>query len=465
MEQHGISKLDLKRRNRMQVLKILKQNGPTSRIDIAGALELTRAAVTIITNEMIDQGIIHEIGEYKHITEKAPRGRKKILIDINRHYKFVLGMAVEEDFISVGLSTLGGEVLDKRILKINESTDRKTIYSFFIKSMNEVLTDNCLDQSSLLGIGFAIFPTMYSRLDISRGGGAPDFDKLKRFMSSYTDLPMIFDNSVKGTAMANIDFLKNRSPDTRNIAFLQYGRSLNFVFTNLNEPIVSYDNRTDFVDKMIINPGSDRICECGRRGCVENEISLPALKRKITRVLSEEQTPFLRAATEGKPERITRELVELSYVKRDPATVKIIDSAITMLAVLINNLFFSTNPQSIVLHGFGFDDYIPYEKLRETLIRVGGERVASCVSPSIIEDKHQFLSGCALVIRELFYNCGGYPIDSFGNPQHGTGDKDQDDDSAEAKDKKKKQKRKTKDKEKDKDTDNGKEKDKEEETE
>ena len=81
MEQHGISKLDLKRRNRMQVLKILKQRGPTSRIDIAGTLELTRAAVTIITNEMIEQGIIQEIGEYKHVTEKAPRGRKKILID------------------------------------------------------------------------------------------------------------------------------------------------------------------------------------------------------------------------------------------------------------------------------------------------------------------------------------------------------------------------------------------------
>lgn len=51
MEQHGISKLDLKRQNRMQVLKILKQRGPTSRIDIASMLELTRAAVTIIIKQ------------------------------------------------------------------------------------------------------------------------------------------------------------------------------------------------------------------------------------------------------------------------------------------------------------------------------------------------------------------------------------------------------------------------------
>ena len=60
MEQFGISKLDLKRRNRMQILKQLQQHGPTSRIDLSSSLELTRAAVTIITNEMIEQGVLYE---------------------------------------------------------------------------------------------------------------------------------------------------------------------------------------------------------------------------------------------------------------------------------------------------------------------------------------------------------------------------------------------------------------------
>ena len=412
MEQHGISKLDLKRRNRMQVLKILKQRGPTSRIDIAGALELTRAAVTIITNEMIDQGIITEIGEYKHTSEKAPRGRKKILIDINHHYKFALGITVEEDIVSVGLSTLAGDVLDKRILKLTDSTDRKNIYSFFIKSMNDVLSDNCLEQSSLLGIGFAIYPTMFTKMDIPIKDGYPDFSHLKRFMSSYTELPMIFDNSVKGTAMANIDFRKDRDPESRNIAFLQYGKSLNFVFTNLNEPIVAYDNRTDFVNKMIIDPGSDRVCQCGRRGCVENEISPGSVKRKLVRAFSKEKMPFLWQAAKGDADYITAELVSAAYSRHDPAVVSIMDNTFMLLAVLINNLYFSTNPQKIVLHKFGFMGDLSFEKLKETINRVGGERVADSVCLSFVEDKHHFLSGCALAIRELFYNCGGYTTES-----------------------------------------------------
>lgn len=408
MEQQGISKLDLKRRNRMQVLKILKQNGPTSRIDIASALELTRAAVTIITNEMIDQGIIAEIGEYKHISEKAPRGRKKILIDINHHYKFALGVTIEEELVSVGLSTLSGEVLDKRNLKLNESADKKLIYSFFARSMHEILSDNCLDQSSLLGIGFAIYPSMYAKTDVSLKDGKLDFSKLERYMHNYTDLPMVFDNSVKGTAMANIDFKKKRPPTSRNIAFLQYGKKLNFVFTNLNEPIVSYDNRTDFVNKMIINPASDRICECGRRGCTENEIAPEAVKRRILRSFSKENTPFLWQAAKGDPRSVTREMINASYSKNDAAVVKIIDNALTMTAVLINNLYFSTNPQKIVLHKFGFTNEISFEKFRSIVLKVGGERVADSIAPSFIEDRHHFLSGCALAIRELFYNCGGY---------------------------------------------------------
>ena len=366
MEQHGISKLDLKRRNRMQVLKILKQRGPTSRIDIAGTLELTRAAVTIITNEMIEQGIIQEIGEYKHVTEKAPRGRKKILIDINHHYKFVIGVTVEEDIVSVGLSTLAGAVLDKRNLAINEKTDYSTIFDFTEKSINEVLGDNCL----------------------------------------------VFDNSVKGTAMANIDFLKTKDINRHNIAFLQYGNTMHFVVTNLNDPIVSYDNRTNFVDKMIINPYSDRTCPCGRRGCVESELTPSATMSKLREVFSAEKTPFLYEAARGSFENVNQDMMTMAYEKDDKAVKEILDGELTLLAVLLNNLYFSTNPQKIVLHQFKFQNEKAFQKLKDAVTEIGGALVSSKIELSIIEDKHRFLSGCALAIRELFFNRGGFDTSS-----------------------------------------------------
>ncbi len=408
MEQHGISKLDLKRRNRMQVLKILKTRGPTSRIDIAGTLELTRAAVTIITNEMIEQGIIQEIGEYRHVTEKAPRGRKKILIDINHHYKFVVGVTIEEQNISVGLSTLSGAVLDKRNLEVNESTPYDTIEEFILDSVKEILSDNCLTQENILGIGFGIFPTMYNKLGIKIVDAEPDYSTAFANVRKFTDLPLVFDNSVKGTAMANIDFLKTKDPNRHNIAFLHYGNTVHFVVTNLNEPIISYDNRTNFVDKMIINPNADTVCQCGRRGCVENELTPMATRRKIKEQFSAEGTPFLYEAARGNFDSVTKDMIYAAYDKGDPAVVNILDERLRLTAVLLNNLYFSTNPQKIVLHNFNFRDENEFIRLKNAVTEVGGSLVASKIELSIIEDKHRFLSGCALAIRDLFFNKGGF---------------------------------------------------------
>lgn len=408
MEQHGISKLDLKRRNRMQVLKILKTRGPTSRIDIAGTLELTRAAVTIITNEMIEQGIIQEIGEYRHVTEKAPRGRKKILIDINHHYKFVVGVTIEEQNISVGLSTLSGAVLDKRNLEVNESTPYDTIEEFILDSVKEILSDNCLTQENILGIGFGIFPTMYNKLGIKIVDAEPDYSTAFANVRKFTDLPLVFDNSVKGTAMANIDFLKTKDPNRHNIAFLHYGNTVHFVVTNLNEPIISYDNRTNFVDKMIINPNADTVCQCGRRGCVENELTPMAVRRKIKEQFSAEGTPFLYEAARGNFDSVNKEMIYAAYDKGDPAVVNILDERLRLTAVLLNNLYFSTNPQKIVLHNFNFRDENEFIRLKNAVTEVGGSLVASKIELSIIEDKHRFLSGCALAIRDLFFNKGGF---------------------------------------------------------
>lgn len=408
MEQQGISKLDLKRRNRMQVLKIIKQNGPTSRIDIASALHLTRAAVTIITTDMINQGIIYELGEYKAPTEKASRGRKKILIDINYNYKFVIGVTVEDNIVSVGLSTLSGEVLDKRNWKIDRSATKVDIYDYIEKSIRGVLTDNCLSNDSVLGIGFGIYPHMYSKLGIELKDGIPDYSKIKAYINERTELPVVFESSVMGMAIANIDFRKKINPEIKNIAFIQYGNSIDFLSTYLHEPIETYYNRTDFINKMIVDPSAKDICSCGRRGCVENEITARILKREIANAFSKDTTPFLYRETEGNSDRIDANLIMQAYKNGDKAVIQIIDRAFTLMSALINNLNFFTDPHRIVIHTLYFNANDAFEMIKSTTKKVAGEEIANKLVLSNIDEKHRFLSGCAIAERELFFNKGGF---------------------------------------------------------
>lgn len=412
MQQHGISKLDLKRQNRMQVLKILKQKGPTSRIDIANILELTRAAVTIITNEMISQGVIQEIGEYQNANEKASRGRKKILIDINQNYKFVLGVLIDEDMISVGLSTLAGAVLDKRNLEIRKDIVYQEILDFIIESINSILLDNCLNLKEILGIGFGVFPSMYKNAGVElTEDGEPNFTNLAVDVYDRFEIPLIFDNAVKGMAMANIDFQPKKDINLRNIAFLRYGESLHFVMADLNEPILSYDNRTDFADKIIV--GSEEDSNNDLMACyVKEEISRIGVKNKISKLYSKDNTPVLYELTNGDSNRIGYETIKAAASSGDKTVKDIIVKSIRMSAVLINNLYYSTNPQRIVLHNLRADKE-DFEYIRGEIAKVVGEDVASKIDMSIIDKKHGFLSGCAIAIRELFFTRGGF--DTFEN--------------------------------------------------
>ena len=76
METKGISKLDLKRRNRKQILLAIRREGMLARVDIAAQLSLTRAAVTIITNQMINQNILEDMnGPLPVKPEEPPKYR------------------------------------------------------------------------------------------------------------------------------------------------------------------------------------------------------------------------------------------------------------------------------------------------------------------------------------------------------------------------------------------------------
>ena len=407
MQQQGISKLDLKRQNRMQVLRILKQRGPTSRIDIANTLGLTRAAVTIITNEMISKGIIHEIGELHSVNKKAPRGRKKILIDINQNYKFVLGVLIDNDMISVGISTLSGAVLDKRNLDVKSDITYKEIVDFIIESIDSILFDNCLKLDEILGIGFGVFPAMYENagVEISENG-EPNFNSLAVDIYERFKVPLIFDNAVKGMAIANMDFQPEKDTNISNIAFLRYGDSLHFVVADLIGSVNGYNSKTDFVDKIIVDPaavGNDNLTG----GSVEDQISRAGVKKKITDVYSKENTSKLYELTDGDVSRIGYETIRAAALGGDEAVCEIIENSVKLGAVLINNLYYLTEPQKIILHNIRVNED-EFDYIKKEIAKIAGENVASKIDMSIIERKHGFLSGCAIAIRELFFARGGF---------------------------------------------------------
>ena len=374
MEKRGISKLDLKRRNRMQILRVIRESGPISRVDVASALEITRAAVTIITNEMIEEGVLVEIGEAPINTEKLQKGRRKILIDINVNSRFALGATVDEKEVTIGLTNLNSDVLDKSSMVIDERTTSKDIINYIIRTSNEMIDNSCLTKDKIIGLGVGVVPSMWGKLKIFYKDGILDFTNFIEKLSSGLNLEICCGNAIGLMALASNDFRTQNGYQT-NQAFIHNGNQVNLAIINKNELSSDYVSYTSTIEKYIVCPNKDK-------------------------------TPVLYELTEGDKSKINTDNVFMALMRGEEPVKQLVDELIAKYTVLINNLAISHFAKKIVLHNFNLNEK-QFDYVKREMIRLVSEEIADRVVLSKLDGKNNFLGGCALVIQDNFYIRGG----------------------------------------------------------
>lgn len=207
--------------NRSLILRLILENGGMSRIDLASILQVTKASVTLLTNELIQNNILYEKGTEPK-TKKAARGRRKILLEINEASRLAFGAALEKDSLVIGLTNLKGETLDKRRILLHEKSYHD-ILSCIVDEIEALKSLNCLNKSRLLGLGVCIG---------NRGGGviaAPSiYDKLlriKKDLACAIDLPICVNTLINGAILAQTLFSERR-PLYKNLLMLRYGDAI-----------------------------------------------------------------------------------------------------------------------------------------------------------------------------------------------------------------------------------------------
>ena len=102
--------LSMKQDNRRVVLDCIRR-APVSRAAIAQRVQLTRASVTIITEELINEGLIYE-AEMVH----SSRGRSPVLLMLSPDSRRFGGVNIKREHIELGITNIAGETLMQQVL-------------------------------------------------------------------------------------------------------------------------------------------------------------------------------------------------------------------------------------------------------------------------------------------------------------------------------------------------------------
>lgn len=388
---------NLKKINKNKILKIIFDNGPTSRIEIAQMINITRAAVTMVVNEMIQEGILYEKGQ-EIISGKSRRGRRKVLLDINKNYKFCFGIVFDNNKIYMGLTNLKGETLDKEILCIDNNKIEKLI-EIIHEKFHQILKNSSLQIGDLIGMGVCISENCLSLLN------AKDKDAkmllLKKMIERRIYINVVVNDTIQGLAIAESIFDDNYKEKALNSVFIRYGYDIDAVITIQGKIYQRPSKDNDWFSHIMVDTKGE-YCECGKKGCYKTKISKDAIKQKMTDLHTQGKITNIYEITKGDISKLDLTVENINLISSDSSIRELYQEQVQYLANALDSLVTVLDLQKIILFGFIFEYIIDIQYLISVMKREHNISIENKVKLSVIQSTSIHLAGNGICIEKLF---------------------------------------------------------------
>lgn len=341
----------MKQTNQSLVLQLIQQRGPISRRDIAAASGLSPASVTGITGELMERGLVIEVGEAE---EDGRVGRRAILLRLNPRAGAVVGAKIATHSVDCVLTDLDANVLHARSTLLpernsgggSESTyDPQTMIRITIEAVEQLLSDAKLDHSQLLGIGIGVNGIVDANEGISRF--APHFGwrdvPIAAPLEAHFGIPVHLENDARTLTLAEQWFGAGRSVDHFAAIAVGYGIGAGVV---MNGQLYrgAIGGAGEFGHTVLLPDGPP--CSCGRRGCIEAYAAIPAIVRQVEEAITGGATSVL---ADVKHPTLTQ-IVDAAHGGDDLAQ-HVLATAGQWLGVGMASIVNILNPQLLIITG------------------------------------------------------------------------------------------------------------------
>ncbi|WP_195986561.1 ROK family transcriptional regulator [Clostridium sp. D53t1_180928_C8] len=343
-----------------KILNKIYAKGPISRIDISKETGITPATVSEITNQMIQEKLIYELGEVTPNEGKS--GRKKIILGVSPNHSFYIGSELSLKYISFCLTDNIGKIIKEKTIQLeNNNLNISLTEDFYMDQLNEFI-ELCKDYSPK-AIGIAL-PGHFDKTNNSIITNNPFWKTFNiKILLDNINMPIYFENNVKCMTLAERLFSFNGTDD--NFIFFHVGRGM-FCSYMYNGELYAKDNfLVGEIGHIIVHPDGE-LCECGKRGCLQTYGSEAWIIKKSQILFDSSETTYLKQLVTDK-DKIKMETILKAYKLGDEGIINILHSAIKYLSITINNLSMMIDSNKSIIHGELFNEPLLINLLKEYL--------------------------------------------------------------------------------------------------
>jgi predicted NBD/HSP70 family sugar kinase len=367
---------------------------------------MTLPLITKLINELIEEGKVIETG-----LAPSTGGRRPLMYSIKRNNQYIIAVSMDQLITRIALIDMFnnsvGEVV-KIDLPLSKNAQSLAILTESIASFIQNLSIN---SDKIIGVGIAMpgFVDVkkginYSFLKINDGS-------ITKYISKAIGLPVFIDNDSSLIALAELRFGAATNEKNAMIINMGWGVGLGLI---LDGALYRGDN--GFAGEFSHIPvfTNNKLCSCGKNGCLETETSLLVLVEKALDGLKSGRVSSLSGLPTENPEEANNLIIKAA-LEGDQFAVELLSEIGFKIGRGVAILIHLLNPKLIVLSGRGsIAGKIWQAPIQQALNELCIPRLAHNAQISVSElGIKAELIGAAALVMEQFESINFPKIDSL----------------------------------------------------
>lgn len=324
------------------IIKLLVLNGVATIAEISRETDFSIPTVTKIILELIEEGIVFEDGKVG-----TAGGRRPFQYGINPNACYYLGVEVKRNSINIGIQDFHNNFvkLSENITYTLENT-RESLSSL-CSIINQFVTDTAIPRGKIIGACINLSGRINSNKGFSYSYFFFEERPLSEIIESQINIKTFLENDTR--AMAYGEYNCGAVQHEKDVLFVNIGWGVGIGIICDGK---LYYGKSGYSGEFGHSPVFDNevICHCGKKGCLETEISGFALERKFKKALENGSISIL--SDKKAIEDITIEDILNAISKNeDMLGIEIIEEIGNQMGRYLSLLINIFNPELVILGG------------------------------------------------------------------------------------------------------------------
>ena len=324
------------------IIAYMAINGESTLSELTRELHISVPTMTKLVQELVDDRIVNDLGKVE-----TPGGRRPNVFGLANSAIYFAGINVARDHMAYVITDLQNNIILEHTDNSFELVDRPQCLERICQNIENFIATSGVDREKILGVGVSIVGRVNPETGRSYKYFTSSEESLTDIISARIGIRVMLENDTRARCYA--EYTTGKAKNESNVIYLHMGRG---VAIGIVIDGKLYYGKNGFAGEFGHIPFFDNeiICACGKKGCLETEVSGIALENKIVDLIERGVNTHLREMYDRGESIHINDIISAAR-NDDNLSIELIEEAGEKVGKAVAFLINTFNPETVIVGG------------------------------------------------------------------------------------------------------------------